>query len=77
MREIMESIARSRQVKVDVQPCPRYTARTPPVIRLERMREQSDSERHLLGKAQAWWQRAEKGTQSVLRAKGQGGEVSF
>jgi hypothetical protein len=51
MQEVIEHFARSRQVKVDVQPRPRYTARPPLAIRLERMREQPRSERHLLGKA--------------------------
>jgi hypothetical protein len=50
LREVMEHFTRSRQVKVDVQP-PRYTARPPLAVRLERMREQSRSERLLLGRA--------------------------
>jgi hypothetical protein len=48
MQEVMEHFARSR--KVDVQPVPRYTARPPLAERLEGMREQSRSERHLLGR---------------------------
>jgi hypothetical protein len=51
LREVMEHVARSRQVKVDMQPLPRYTARPPLTVRLERMREQSRSERLLLGRA--------------------------
>jgi hypothetical protein len=51
MQEVMEHFARSRKVDVDVQPRPRYTARPPLAVRLERMREQSRSERLLLGRA--------------------------
>ena len=50
MGEVMEHFARSRQVKVDVQPLQRYTARPLLAVCLERMREESSSERHPLGK---------------------------
>jgi len=51
MGEVMEHFAQSWQVKVDLQPRPRYTARPPLTIQLVHMREQSFSERHPLGKA--------------------------